>query len=78
VAAVIENEGRFLLALRQHGKSLAGHWEFPGGKVEANEKPRHALSRELLEELAATDVQVHESLGARPHDYESVRVLIDA
>lgn len=39
VAAVIENDGRFLLALRPPGKALAGHWEFPGGKVERHEDP---------------------------------------
>lgn len=78
VAAVIEYEGRFLLALRPPGKSLAGHWEFPGGKVEPDEDPRSALYRELVEELAAGDVKVHEALCARPHDYEAVSVLIDA
>jgi 8-oxo-dGTP diphosphatase len=50
-AAVIERPGEFLLAQRPEGKPYAGYWEFPGGKIEANEDPRAALARELREEL---------------------------
>ena len=49
--ALIDPEGRVLLAQRPEGKSLAGLWEFPGGKVEAGETPEAALVRELREEL---------------------------
>jgi 8-oxo-dGTP diphosphatase len=49
--ALIDTEGRVLLAQRPEGKSLAGLWEFPGGKVEAGETPEIALIRELKEEL---------------------------
>lgn len=49
--ALIDVEGRVLLAERPAGKSLAGLWEFPGGKVEAGETPEAALIRELHEEL---------------------------
>lgn len=49
--ALIDPDGRVLLAQRPEGKSLAGLWEFPGGKVEPNESPEAALIRELQEEL---------------------------
>jgi 8-oxo-dGTP diphosphatase len=49
--ALIDPDGRVLLAQRPEGKSLAGLWEFPGGKVESGETPEAALIRELKEEL---------------------------
>ena len=51
VAAVIEQDGQFLLTLRPDGTHLAGHWEFPGGKVHEGETHAEALQRELIEEL---------------------------
>ena len=50
-AALIDSDGRVLLARRPAGKKLAGLWEFPGGKVEKGESPEQALIRELHEEL---------------------------
>jgi 8-oxo-dGTP diphosphatase len=49
--ALIDTDGRVLLAQRPEGKSMAGLWEFPGGKVEDGETPETALIRELQEEL---------------------------
>ncbi|MFY0633557.1 MAG: (deoxy)nucleoside triphosphate pyrophosphohydrolase [Vannielia sp.] len=49
--ALIDVDGRVLLAQRPEGKSMAGLWEFPGGKVEPGETPEAALIRELHEEL---------------------------
>jgi 8-oxo-dGTP diphosphatase len=50
-AALVDADGRVLLAQRPAGKSMAGLWEFPGGKVNAGETPEAALIRELSEEL---------------------------
>ncbi len=51
VAAILEKEGRILVCQRQPGQAHAHKWEFPGGKVEHDEPPEHALARELREEL---------------------------
>jgi 8-oxo-dGTP diphosphatase len=56
--ALIDTDGRVLLAKRPEGKAMAGLWEFPGGKVEENETPETALVRELAEEL---DIDITES-----------------
>ncbi len=49
--ALIDPDGRVLIAQRPEGKGMAGLWEFPGGKLEAGERPEDALIRELKEEL---------------------------
>ena len=53
VAAIIERDNTFLLTLRPEGTHLAGHWEFPGGKVHDHETHAEALRREVFEELDA-------------------------
>lgn len=50
--ALVDGDGRVLVAERPQGKSMAGLWEFPGGKIESGETPEAALIRELKEELA--------------------------
>lgn len=50
--ALVDGEGRVLVQQRPEGKTMAGLWEFPGGKLEAGETPEAALVRELAEELA--------------------------
>jgi 8-oxo-dGTP diphosphatase len=52
--ALIDADGRVLIAQRPSGKAMAGLWEFPGGKMETGERPEEALIRELQEELAIT------------------------
>jgi 8-oxo-dGTP diphosphatase len=54
VGVLIDSDGRFLLTSRPEGKVYAGHWEFPGGKLEAGESVEQALRRELHEELGIT------------------------
>ena len=52
--ALIDQESRVLIAQRPAGKSMAGLWEFPGGKVEAGERPEQTVIREMREELGVT------------------------
>jgi 8-oxo-dGTP diphosphatase len=52
--ALIDADSRVLIARRPEGKTLAGLWEFPGGKLDAGERPEAALIRELREELGVT------------------------
>ena len=69
VAAVIERDDAFLLTLRAAGTHLAGHWEFPGGKVHHRETHPEALRRELSEELgivATVGAIVHTVTHAYP------------
>lgn len=76
-AALIDADGRVLLAQRPEGKSLAGLWEFPGGKVEAGESPEAALIRELAEEIG---VETHASclapLTFASHAYADFHLLM--
>jgi mutator protein MutT len=69
VAAVIEANQRFLVTRRQPGVHLAGMWEFPGGKIDADEPHAAALRRELREELDV-DVEVGERVYHTVHAYE--------
>jgi len=62
--ALLDADGRVLVAQRPQGKDFGGLWEFPGGKVEKNETPEHALQRELREELMVEPcVDCFEPLG---------------
>jgi mutator protein MutT len=76
VAAVIEREGRILIARRHGGSHLGGLWEFPGGKRQAGETPEAALVREIREELDAA-VTVGELLDDVEWTYpeKTVRLL---
>jgi 8-oxo-dGTP diphosphatase len=75
--ALIDGEGRVLLAQRPEGKSLAGLWEFPGGKVESGESPEGALIRELSEELGIDTWQsCLAPLTFASHAYENFHLLM--
>lgn len=54
VGILVDRQGRLLLTTRPPGKAYAGHWEFPGGKIEAGESVEQALRRELQEEIGVT------------------------
>ena len=75
--ALIDADGRVLISKRPEGKELCGLWEFPGGKVEAGERPEAALIRELKEELA---IDVTEAclapLTFASHAYETFHLLM--
>ncbi|NOT14155.1 MAG: Nudix family hydrolase [Methylotenera sp.] len=70
VGVIARGNGLVLLAERPAGKAWAGYWEFPGGKVEANETPEQALKRELHEELGITVTQCYPWI-TRIFDYEA-------
>jgi len=75
--ALIDVEGRVLLAQRPEGKSMAGLWEFPGGKVEQGETPETALIRELREELGIdTWASCLAPLTFASHSYDDFHLLM--
>lgn len=75
--ALIDRDGRVLLAQRPEGKSMAGLWEFPGGKVEEGETPEAALIRELQEELGInTWASCLAPLTFASHSYEKFHLLM--
>jgi 8-oxo-dGTP diphosphatase len=67
-AAVLEKDGRVLIARRKRGDRQANKWEFPGGKIEAGETPEICLRRELKEEFGI-DVAVDGFVGRSSHRY---------
>ncbi len=75
VAAVVENDGRYLVTRRQAGVHLAGLWEFPGGKVQPAETHETALVREMDEELAV-DTIVDGLLLSTSHIYPEKAVTL--
>lgn len=75
--ALVDSDGRVLLAQRPEGKAMAGLWEFPGGKVDAGEIPEYALMRELREELGIeTRPCCFAPAGFASHSYEDFHLLM--
>jgi 8-oxo-dGTP diphosphatase len=75
--ALVDIDGRVLLAQRPEGKSMAGMWEFPGGKVDPGETPESALIRELQEELGIdTWSSCLAPLTFASHSYEEFHLLM--
>src|SRR6476620_9001103 len=75
--ALVDADGRVLIAQRPEGKTMAGLWEFPGGKIEDGERPEEALIRELKEELG---IEVQEAclapLTFASHAYDGFTLLM--
>ena len=76
-AALVDVDGRVLLAQRPEGKSMAGLWEFPGGKVDPGETPEQALVRELKEELGIdTRSSCLAPIAFASHSYDDFHLLM--
>lgn len=75
--ALVDVDGRVLIAQRPEGKTLAGLWEFPGGKVEPGERPEETLIRELAEELGvAVEEPCLAPLTFASHRYDDFHLLM--
>ena len=75
--ALVDADGRVLITQRPEGKSMAGIWEFPGGKVEPGERPEEALIRELHEELGVTtQAPCLAPLTFASHAYDNFHLLM--
>ena len=74
-AAIIEEDGKYLIAQRPKGDPFEGLWEFPGGKVKAGEDPKSALQREIQEELGC-EIDVTEPFDVVFYDYDDFSILM--
>ena len=75
--ALVDSDNRVLIAQRPQGKSMAGLWEFPGGKVEEGETPEQTLIRELQEELGITTWETCLApLSFASHSYDKFHLLM--
>ena len=77
VCGIIYKKEKIFICRRKPEKSLGGYWEFPGGKVEADENPEDALKRELHEELAM-QVKVERYFGTSFYDYPEFSIELIA
>ncbi|KAA3620285.1 MAG: (deoxy)nucleoside triphosphate pyrophosphohydrolase [Flavobacterium sp.] len=77
VCGIISSNDKIFIARRKQGKSMAGKWEFPGGKREAGESDIQALKRELREEFGMA-VDILNRFGSNFHDYENFSIKLTA
>lgn len=77
VCGFIFKDDQVLIARKAPGKSLAGKWEFPGGKIQEGEDPEQALKRELQEELGM-EVNVNHFIAENLHHYEAFTIRLRA
>ena len=73
--ALVDSDGRVLIAKRPEGKSMAGLWEFPGGKVEKDESFEEALSREILEELNV-NIEIHNKVAEERYQDDEINIVL--
>jgi 8-oxo-dGTP diphosphatase len=76
-AAILERDGKIIIAQRKSKDHLAGKWEFPGGKIENGETPEECLARELKEEFDI-EVSVGEYLGSSVFHYDHISIELMA
>ena len=76
-AAILEKNGRIIIAQRKSSDHLSGKWEFPGGKIEPGETPEACLARELKEEFDI-DVTIGEHLASNTHHYDHISIELMA
>lgn len=76
-AAIIEKEGKVLIAKRKKGDKLENKWEFPGGKIECNETPEECLKRELKEELGI-ECEIKDYVCSSKFSYEHISIELMA
>lgn len=76
-AAVIEKDGKILIAKRRKGDHLEDKWEFPGGKIERGETPEECLRRELREEFGI-ETEIHEYICSGKYEYAHIAIELMA
>jgi len=74
-SAIIEREGKYLIAQRKKGTHLGGKWEFPGGGIEGDETPEECLRRELKEELGINSI-ISDFFGESVYDYGHKKIKL--
>ena len=72
-AAILEKDGRIIIAQRKARDHLAGKWEFPGGKIGGGEAPEECLARELNEEFEI-EVSIGDYFGSNIHHYDHISI----
>jgi len=77
IAAVMEKDGKILIARRRRGDALENKWELPGGKMEAGESPAECLRRELREEFDI-ETEIGEFVGSSEYDYRHLSIRLMA
>lgn len=75
VAGILKKDNKILIARKKEGKSLAGYWEFPGGKIEDGETTQESLIRELMEEMNI-NIKVNEYVGESIYDYGNIVISL--